>query len=323
MSVHAIKRRFIRLEEISEKTYLTKGDIFDAIDSGQLSFSALVEAKKLGALTQQDGHLKVAAVFDYNGMVNLLGEVSKQYSLTLQSNLTERFVVLQPDNIRNWLNVVKAFGNFSESGFKYLTQAPNQPSKPFVAYSGLEMVPTVNNMLGSFADGLAGLVSAVVPDADIDELRKKHPKNESMRLQTKSIKVEPERLRLDLEEIEKVFGSEVIKGIGLTVSPVVECVSQTNSNMVSTAVLTHPIEKIVYRVLVSHAQIRADKIWNLIRQDVKLETNRQYDTDLVIDEITQDDVQWFAKGDTVNSMSYDSFRKNTVTGVRKFINNQK
>ncbi|PJC85872.1 hypothetical protein CSW98_12505 [Vibrio sp. HA2012] len=71
------RRRFIRLDEIPEKTHLTIGDILDAVDSGQLTFSALIDACNLSALIKLNDRWQVAAAFNYNGMVKLVDDVSK------------------------------------------------------------------------------------------------------------------------------------------------------------------------------------------------------------------------------------------------------
>lgn len=68
---------------------------------------------------EHDESWKVVAVFDYNGMVKLFGNVSKQYSLALKSNVVSQLVVLQPEKICNWRSTVKAFGNVEESSFEY------------------------------------------------------------------------------------------------------------------------------------------------------------------------------------------------------------
>lgn len=323
----ANQRRFVRLEEINEKTSLTEGDILDAVDSGQLTFSALVEAQNLGALIKRGESWKVAAVFDYNGMVKLFGNVSKQYSLALKPNDVSQLVVLQPEKICNWRSTVKEFGNVEESSFEYLKEAPSQPNQAVAAYTGLEVVPTMRNNVGKLTNSLTELMSKMAPDADFEELKSQCPETDAMRLQTKPIKVEPERLRLDLEDIAKVFGSDSVKSVSLTVKQLVtdsvKNITPTSPDKVSNVVLTHPIEQIVFRVLESNALIRADKVWNLLRKDIKLDTNRQYDTDSVITEMTQDDISWFGKGDTENSMSYESFRKNTVSDVRRFLKCQK
>lgn len=321
------KRRFIRLEEINEKTTLTKGDILDAVDSGQLTFSSLVEAKNLGALIKHEESWKVAAVFDYYGMVKLIGKVSKRFALKLQPNPTERFIIVQPENTHNWRSVSNAFGNVEESDFEYLNEVPNQPEKVFAAYSGLEVVPTMNSKVGNLTDSLVGFVSKIAPEADLQEIKSKYPKTNEMRLQTKSIMVESERLRLDLHDIADVFGSDSVKGFGCqpeksveltvkqTVQDSVTVNGLTKPDLVNQMVLTHPIKQIIANVLMEYSQSNSRQIWNIVKKDVEDE-KKQFDRDTLIFEITSDELSYFGLGDTTKTLSYRRFQ-NLLSEVRK------
>ncbi|WP_238115060.1 hypothetical protein, partial [Vibrio cincinnatiensis] len=88
-------------------------------------------------------------------------------------------------------------------------------------------------------------------------------------------------------------------------------------------VLTHPIAQIAYRALESNPNAKANKIWNLIRSEVNQSgAQRVFDTDAIIDEMTLDHVTWFGRGDSENTMQYNSFRMNILPKVRRALSGQ-
>lgn len=191
--------------------------------------------------------------------------------------------------------------------------------------------------MGGWADTLA---MALAPEK-AQSLKEQFPVSDSHYLDTISITIEPNRVRIDLDDIEEIFGKESLKfsgylpidsGSSVVSSPVtsgqpavdlavnvpVISVTLTETVAVKPVIFTHPIEQIVHRVLIANPSLNADKIWVLIRKDVNQEGQRIYDIDNVIDEMTADSVSWFGKGESLdNEMSYDSFRKSTVYRVKK------
>lgn len=322
------KRQFIRLDEIPEKTNLTRGDILDAVDSGKLAFAALIDTCNLGALVKLNDRWQVAAVFDFNGMVKLGNNVSKQFALAFQPQSVNQFLVIQPEKMQNWRSVLDVFSNIEESRIPYLEKAPVQPSRPVGAYAGLEVVPTMQNKVANIANGFADLASSFMPDLKLDEVTQKYPKTDSMCLQSKSITVEQERLRLDLQDVAELFGNDSVRGNGsstvnsvdVTVGASVEVTGSTETGSVKPIPLTHPIEQIVLRVLQAYPQAEPKEIWNLIREDIQCISGRVFDIDSVIDSMTGDNIQWFGVGvHSVNELGYESFRRNTVYKVRKYL----
>ncbi|PJC85873.1 hypothetical protein CSW98_12510 [Vibrio sp. HA2012] len=193
-----------------------------------------------------------------------------------------------------------------------------------MAYAGITAVPTATQMVGTFADTL----SSFFPGDKANEFKKQFPKVDSTRLQTNPITIEPGRLRLDLQDITELFGNDSVKDNGnptvksadVTVASTVEVTASTETNSATQQVLTHPIEQIVLRILQAFPDARADQIWNLIREDVKRESNRIYDIDSAVISVTADDIVWFGKGiQSENEMGYEAFRKNTVYKVRKYL----
>ncbi|WP_238117652.1 hypothetical protein [Vibrio cincinnatiensis] len=49
---------------------------------------------------------------------------------------------------------------------------------------------------------------------------------------------------------------------------------------------------------------------------------RVFDTDAIIDEMTLDHVTWFGRGDSENTMQYNSFRMNILPKVRRALSGQ-
>jgi hypothetical protein len=170
--------RFIRLDEIEEKTNLTRKDILDAVNRGRLEFAAQVEGRCMGALLKRDDCLKVAGLFDFNGMVKLLPETSKRFAQSFKPQLTSILEVIEPEKIMNWRSVSEVFPNTEGTYCPYLTRGEIQPMIPFVAYALMESAPHTE------------------ASSSMD----------SMYLKNGAISIELENLRLDMQEIVNLFG---------------------------------------------------------------------------------------------------------------------
>ncbi|CAH0540911.1 hypothetical protein [Vibrio marisflavi] len=298
-----VKRRFIRIEEIEQKTPLTKGDVLELVENGELSFSARVNLKRLGAQHPKENYA-VCGVFDYDGIVGLYGKESVQFALKLQSHEVSSVIVKQPEKVKRWGSVGTKFGEIRSSLVEYRSNFYKCPAVNFLAYVRLvheqKLLHAVQNLGFNMANNLVRGYGQQM-DASLKA-------DDTPCLQTKPITISPDNLRLDLEEIEALMGSAV---------------SQLEATIKKPQTLTHPFAQIIHRVLQEYPDIEAGDIWELIKNDVIQDGRRKYDIEAVIDEMTNDVVNWFGRGDTMNSMKYSSFRSNTLPRVREFIDLQK
>jgi|GEM_PF-4582940 len=292
-----LKRRFIRLDEIELCTNFSKGDILEFVEEEKLSFCAVVNLRSMAAAHLSQGKDAVSCVFKYDGVVQLSASDSRKFARTNQKQMVERVLVLQPDKVSGWVEPERCFGNISNSRFKII-RSVSKSDKPFVAFTKVEVGQSLNEMGKYFLSKLASIGNA---DMSVDFDNKSY-------FQSSSVLVQPQDIRLDLEEIAiKLRKSEVV----------------TLSDNFDVNVITNPLEQIVFRILKDVPDARADKLWNMLRKDVNHNEPRVYDVDSVIDEMTQTNISWFGKNvETVNELTYETFRKNTVYKVKKYIKEQ-
>jgi hypothetical protein len=326
LNIMVAKRRFIRLNEITEKTHLTEGDVLDVIESGHMRFCANIEADDLGAISTIDDNRKVVSIFNYNGVVGLRKDDSKKLAISSKALAVREFIILEPENISYWRKVTDAFNCFESANFYYTEKAFKQPNHQILAYSRIASRRTIENVVGGWVDTFS---KALTPEK-AQALKEQIPKSDSLYLDTMSKMIEINRLRIDLDDIAKIFGNDALKYSGClavdseslvnsdTKALPSKLIDGNNGAETISVIFTHPIEQIVHRIIVADPSLKADKIWVLIRKDVNQEGQRIYDIDYVIDEMTADSVAWFGKGESLdNEMSYESFRKSTVYRVKK------
>ncbi|EGQ8010760.1 hypothetical protein C4G74_RS23380 [Vibrio parahaemolyticus] len=327
------KRRYIRLEEACDKTHLTKWDILDAIEGERLCLFADISASSLGAIHPPSQC--VAAIFDYQGIVQLTERSSKRFARSLESIKVQHVIIVEMHGINRWRAVTEAFDHVLQAHFKYTPNAPSPPNKAFVAYASVNASLTTESVVGE----LITKASAIFSNDVTHQLTEQYPSQRGQRLSTDALTVKPNQIRVDMEQVIDVFGKAVLLNrgcqavdtvkatLGSTVSQTAgQCIESVNAptelglDSVIQPMPIHPIAQIAHRVLTLNPQARADKVWNMIRQDVRAnEFNRQFDVDALIESITQDSVTWFGRGDNENTMSYDSFRKNVLVDVRRQI----
>ncbi|EGQ8312381.1 hypothetical protein DC897_RS22430 [Vibrio parahaemolyticus] len=331
------KRRYVRLEEACDKTYLTKWDILEAIEEDKLCLFAQISATSLGAIHPPSQ--SVAAIFDYKGLVQLTNPTSKQFALSSEPVPVQHVIVVELHCINRWRSVTDVFDNVLQASFKFSPNALTQPNKPFLAYMAINASLTTESMVGEFITK----ASKVLPNEAMHQVAKQYPSQRGQRLSTDAMTVKPTQIRVDMEEVVRVFGEAALLNggcqavstvettlnstVGHTANQYLGTVNEPTDirlNSVTQPMPIHPIAQIAYRVLKLNPQARSDKVWNMIRQDVREnEFNRQFDVDALVDSITQDSVTWFGRGDNENTMSYDSFRKNILVDIRRQIKVQK
>ncbi|EGR9011843.1 hypothetical protein I8D63_001471 [Vibrio parahaemolyticus] len=327
------KRRYIRLEEACDKTHLTKWDILDAIEGERLCLFADISASSLGAIHPPSQC--VAAIFDYQGIVQLTESSSKRFARSLESIKVQHVIIVEMHGINRWRAVTEAFDHVLQAHFKYTPNALSPPNKAFVAYASVNASLTTESVVGEFITK----ASAIFSNDGTHQLTEQYPSQRGQRLSTDALTVKPSQIRVDMEQVIDVFGKAVLLNrgcqavdtvkatLGSTVSQTAgQCIESVNAptelglDSVIQPMPIHPIAQIAHRVLTLNPQATADKVWNMIRQDVRAnEFNRQFDVDALIESITQDSVTWFGRGDNENTMSYNSFRKNVLVDVRRQI----
>ncbi|MCY9869684.1 hypothetical protein [Vibrio barjaei] len=291
------------MDEIEQKTSWTKGDILECIEQGKLSLCASISESQMAAGKSSKGRDTIHAVFSYDGVVRLSEDISRRFSRFDKSQSVKNVQVLQPDRITRWGEPEDHFGAIPNSQLAIIRKTPVYDS-PFFAFTKVTLGYSALDMIKGFAAQMESLKNkkSIEPNAFLDH----NPKS----LDTGYITIGLSQLRIDLQEIENLTKNvEVIPN------------SETKiGKRTDIGIITNPIEQIIVRILLENRELKADKIWVLMRKDVNSEGARRYDIDSVIDSMTSDRLYWFGKGiNTENELSYDTFRKNTVYKVKKHL----
>jgi len=363
-----LKRRFIRLDEISQKTTLSKGDVLDAVEQKKMPLCEVLKAEKMGAIHPTSK--SVPAIFNYEGMVRFTDSTSFNFALSGKAQPCTHAIILEPQRITHWQPVKSVFGNVVSADFKLDERVLNQPTVTLIAYTQIERLRTLDSSLEALTNTLSKSFGSKADDEVQDSPPRYH-------LKTTPVTVESAQLRVDLEDIQRVFGVEVFKAnalVSVTASvtpvesstssnavPVETRVSNGSSTVTSSAnerlapvtfngsnalasvtpnasnalpsvsstvkrrldsvdqrYLTHPLAHVVIRILETHPEAKAITVWNFLRQDVNQnEFQREYDTDVLIESMTQDTLTYFGRGEKEKTMSYESFRKNVLARVKR------
>ncbi|MDA0130621.1 hypothetical protein OH458_21390 [Vibrio sp. MarTm2] len=363
-----LKRRFIRLDEISQKTTLSKGDVLDAVEQKKMPLCGVLKSKKMGAIHPTSK--SVPAIFNYEGVVRFTESTSFNFAFSGKAQPCTHAIILEPQRITHWQPVKSVFGNVVSADFKLDERVLNQPTVTLIAYTQIQSVQTLDSSL----EALTNTFSKSFGLKADDEAQYNPPR---YHLKTTPVTVEPAQLRVDLEDIQRVFGVDVFKANALvsvtaSVNPV-ESSTSSNAVPVETSVsngastfissvnerlapvtcngsnalasvnpnasnalpsvsstvkrrldsvdqryLTHPLAHVVIRILETHPEVKAITVWNILRQDVNQnEFQREYDTDVLIESMTQDTLSYFGRGEKEKTMSYESFRKNVLAGAKR------
>ena len=118
--------------------------------------------------------------------------------------------------------------------------------------------------------------------------------------------ISPSDLRLDLEEIEALGINEPQE---LIVEP-----SQIKT-ISSPSVETHPIKRIIERLVEQYPNQTSRKYWNLLDEEVDKDT-RQFDKDSIIFDMNSDELHYFGLEDNTQKLSYRRFQ-NLLSDIRK------
>ncbi|WP_154116266.1 hypothetical protein [Vibrio cincinnatiensis] len=320
-----MQRQYLRLEEITEKTRLTQGDVWEAVEQETLSLCANIAASRLGAYDQDEK--TIIAIFDYQGMVQLEASVAKAFALSLEPQTCQRMTILQPEWVNQWQTVSAAFPKVTQAGFAYQNQPISPPLHAFLASGKMTASLTQSSLIGHAGETMNAIFSQLsdtLSDSVAEKQKafaEKYPAKDEERLSIQAITINPTHLRVAVSDLVAVFGEQVLMMAEHGTSQ--EKGASVRCHVANQPVLTHPIAQIAYRVLESNPNAKANKIWNLIRSEVNQNgAQRVFDTDAIIDEMTLDHVTWFGRGDADNAMQYNSFRMNILPKVRRALNGQ-
>ncbi|EKO3892371.1 hypothetical protein P0F32_003577, partial [Vibrio metschnikovii] len=195
-----MQRQYLRLEDITENTRLTQGDVWEAVEQDKLPLCASIAASRLGAYAQ-DGKT-IMAIFDYQGMVQLGSSVAKQFALALEPQTCQRMRVLQPELVKQWKTVSAAFPKVTQAGFAYQNQPINPPLQAFIASGEMYASLTQSSLIGQAGKTMNAIFSQL-SDTLSDSLTEKqkafaekYPAKDEECLNIQPITINPTQLRV-------------------------------------------------------------------------------------------------------------------------------
>lgn len=299
-----MQRQYLRLEDITEKTRLTQGDVWEAVEQETLPLCASIAASRLGAYAQ-DGKT-IMAIFDYQGIVQLGSSVAKAFALSLEPQTCQRMRVLQPEWVKQWQTVLAAFPKVTQVGFAYQNQPINPPLQAFIASGEMIASLTQSSLIGQSGETMNAIFSQL-SDTLSDSVAEKqkafaeqYPAKDEERLNIQPITINPTQLRVAVSDLVAVFGEQMIR-----MSDDAE-------------VDTHPIKQIVSKVLSRYPDAKPRQVWELIRQDCESEAERQFDVFGKIAEMTDVSMTYFGLSlEAELNVSYEHFRRNLYGSVKK------
>ncbi|WP_407332118.1 hypothetical protein [Enterovibrio sp. 27052020O] len=291
-------RRFFRLDEISDVTPLTKGQLLDAIDNDKLTLCALIEGKSLGYFHEAK---TLANVFDYKGVARLGLDVAKKL-LNDGKATTSRVVVLEPDKIENWRSVESAYPNISTERFDHVKNF----TKPECAVSAYVSIEQIDDWKGTLERTLLPKRkrSAEESREALNNLFQAIGGTKRQVIASQSIYLQAHQLRFDLVSVHKVFGLDTNQN-ALQSPPIV------NTNDIE----IHPLKIMINKVIIGNVEANARTIWNAIKRDHQTDA-KQIDVDSLISNMNNDEIEWFGQQDTVRVTKYKTFQ-NLLSEVRK------
>ncbi|MEJ2765781.1 hypothetical protein VV869_17660 [Photobacterium sp. MCCC 1A19761] len=317
-----LNRNYYRLAELATVSYLSEGDLLNAIERQEFALCVWLEGKDFGLISKTNALL---GLFNYNGTVSLTQQQSQALLCEGNSIRLGRFLIQEPERIKAIIDCRERFADLPNPTFSKILYQSIVPTGPFVACGPVGLITdqsasltyVKNKQQRALVDGekvdLLGDWMSLFVNAPVKQLG------------IQPIEIKPEQLRFDIRKLAEHFGPECLKQperFGFanqiesqTVMPSNPTVNQT-SNPIEPNVETNPIKVIMGALLDDYPTARSDKLWNVLRQDVK-QTARRYDTEQVIDEISQDQIIWFGRGrDAEFVMAYKTFQ-NQLSAVRK------
>ncbi|WP_325890883.1 hypothetical protein [Grimontia sp. NTOU-MAR1] len=295
-----LKRRFYRLDEISDVTPLTNGDLLDAVETGKLRLCAWVDAKALGATKSRTEVYPYSQIplFDYRGVLGLSPDDSIKCIQAEEAKVDIVFI-LEPEKVTRWRHVSVDFPDAKQCRKNEAPPLVAQYQSTFFAFASI-------GTRAEFGDEMKRLANSGVEEqrkAGAKRLLDAFLKVDKV-LEKKSLVIKPEQLRFDLNLVNRTFGLAA-NGHKEVAEQIVD----------TTGVETHPIKTMIAKVLVGNREANARTIWNAIRRDHQNDA-KQIDTDSLISTMNNDEIEWFGQKDTVRITKYKTFQ-NLIAEVRK------
>ncbi|OEE59350.1 hypothetical protein A1OS_20960 [Enterovibrio norvegicus] len=304
-----LKRRFYRLDEISDVTPLTKGDLLNAIERGELQLCAWIDVKSLGVVDTKSKGASLGNLFDYRGIIGLSPESSVK-SVQSEKTKLDLVYIFEPEFVVNWRDASKAYPKANYSRFNKLSTSSEQPQKPFFAFASIGTKTVfgerIKNIVKAGAEeqrnvGVEGFINAML-----------ETEQELVRL---PIEIEKDQLRFDLALVNKVFGLE-------TVNKERQNSTSDNPSASQSRGRRNRVLDVIERALKAHPQGDYHAIHKLIRDEHNEHENKAdfsaktYDIDEVIQSIDSDVITWRTKSGDVKEMSRKYF-EDSISNIRK------
>ncbi|CAH0535370.1 hypothetical protein VST7929_02950 [Vibrio stylophorae] len=302
----ALKKRYIRIDDIERYTTLSRGELLDEVEAGQLSFCFKFARPNMGAMVGHDDPRGIGAIFSYSGMVSLSSQDAKQFAKDLQPIKVNTVSVTQLDQVKAWRSVVVVFGQPDQDRIPYQPFSAPQPAQPFSAYINIQSVMNTKKQFVQLLDMFNQAAGSHAKQITT-------PKSTHC-LATESLQITYEMLRVDLAQLNQV---QLLASAfdGLPEKPLPQTQKHVTDSTPNALMMdSHPIRAIIANVLNEHGNLKPRAVWNLIRQDVQHETHL-YDKDGMIFDMTQDDLSYFGLGDVTKTIVFRTFQ-NELSKVR-------
>ncbi|MEZ8027180.1 hypothetical protein [Enterovibrio norvegicus] len=306
-----LKRRFYRLDEISDVTPLTKGDLLSAVERGELQLCAWVDAKALGATKSRTELYPYSQIplFDYRGVLGLSPDDSVKCIQTEESKV-EVVLINEPERVSRWRHVSDDFPDAKQCRQNEALPLAEQRELPFFAFASIG----TRTVLGEDLQNLA--------KAGVEEQRKAGAKrlveaflNVDNVLEKQSMVISREQLRFDLNLVNKVFGLE-------TVNKERKHLTSDNPTASQSRGRRNRVLDVIERALKANPQGDYHAIHKLIRDEHNQHENKadfsakSYDIDEIIQSIDSDVITWRTKSGDVKEMSRKYF-EDSISNIRK------
>ncbi|NOH24432.1 hypothetical protein [Vibrio europaeus] len=318
-------RNYFRIEELSDVTKVTLGDLKHAVENEGLSLYAWIRADNLGYVSfwSQKGVGQSVALrghFAYKGLIKLSSEDSFDLLVREKKSRVKYFLIEEPRRASNFRKPDLDLEKYPISEFDCVQNNYLLPQGPFYACGKVHVGKDLfgafrraaKKTMGSFGD----FFEAVNTD-------------DRQAVYIEQVVIEPKNLRFKLDMLTEHFGLDVGLANGLETDHsrlpnrfksglLTEDKQLPNLKGSEERIITNPIEQIMVRILKDKGKnLSSDQVWRCLRVDVKNEDERIYDTDFVIECMDQNEiVRRSLDGESTVSTGRRRFR-NLLVEVKK------
>ncbi|MFD2017409.1 hypothetical protein ACFSJQ_21210 [Vibrio olivae] len=129
--MNPLKRRFLHLSELTDKTYLTQGDVFDAVNNHLMALCAVTQGQNFGGYISRSERV-VVSIFDYGGVVRLSMPMSKRFTVSLETHTCEDILIWSLTVCTVGVRLTKRLMVFRKRVFPIKTPVLNNPQDLFL-----------------------------------------------------------------------------------------------------------------------------------------------------------------------------------------------